>query len=95
MTSFDKLFAGYNARKHIVIQDKQRVYGLRYTLSSGRKEYYFLLIDPLKERAFQRALKGAAVVRLDDYGTIVGHGEGEPSDALKERIGASYQVIFN
>jgi hypothetical protein len=64
-------------------------------LLDGSKCYYFLLIDPLKEKAFNRALKGEGAFRLEDYGTVVGQGAGEPSQELKDRIGSVYNVTFN
>ena len=67
---------------------KERVYGLSHTTDDGVSEYYFILIEPVKEKAFQRALCGTSAVRLEDFGTVVGYGRGEPSPQLKARTAA-------
>ncbi len=85
----------FSSRHHAQPTAKQRVYGMRYTTPAGQQEYYFLLVDPLKEKAFQRAIKGAVSFKLEEYGTVVGQGLGEPSQQLKDRICAAYDVIFN
>lgn len=74
---------------------KERVYGLSHTTDDGISEYYFILIEPVKEKAFQRALCGTSAVRLEEFGTVVGYGRGEPSPQLKARISSLYNVVFN
>ena len=85
----------FAARQLSNIASKERVYGLRYTLLDGSKCYYFLLVDPLKEKAFNRALNGGDAFRLEDYGRLMGQGKGEPSQELKDRISSVYNIVFN
>jgi hypothetical protein len=48
-----------------------RVYGLRQTDETGYISYYFIEIDPAKEKAFLRMLNGRAPFLIEDYGTLL------------------------
>lgn len=71
---------------------KTRFYGLTYTPQGRPQEYYYLLVDPLKEKAFLRALDGQDAFALREYGVIVASGFGEPSDALKQEMREKYNA---
>ena len=69
---------------------------LLYTLKgtdaeSGRKAYWFLLVDPPKLGKFEKALE-TGTFNLEDYGKIIESGFGEEipqwvKDKLKEEYG--------
>lgn len=71
---------------------KARVYGLRTTLDSGTRVYYYVKIDPVKENAFLKAMKGTEVFSLFDYGEILEWGFGEPSEELVKLMKDRYKL---
>lgn len=73
---------------------KQRFYGLNYAPVGGKKEYYFLLVEPPKEKAFLRALQGTDSFNLKNYGTIVACGYGDAPEAVKHQMQEHYGAQF-
>lgn len=77
----------------------QKVIGSRghllYTLKgtdaeSGRKAYWFLMVDPHKLNKFEKALE-EGTFNLEDYGKIIDSGFGEEiPDFVKERLKDEY-----
>ena len=71
------------------------VYGLRQTDKSGSVSYYFISIDPLKERAFLRSLEGSSVFMIEDYGTLLRReDETSLSPELIHELEEQYNVKF-
>lgn len=71
---------------------KARVYGMRTTLDNGKRAYYYVQIDPVKEKAFLKAMKGTETFSLLDFGDIIEWGYGEPSEELKKLMKAKYKL---
>lgn len=74
---------------------RERVYGLEYTFPDGRDAYYFILINPPKERAFLKALEGDREFDLKDFGEIIRSGYGKPPAEVKKEMKEKYNVIFS
>ena len=60
--------------------------------ATGYWTYYFVLVEPMRERAFLEALKAKEGVGLEDYGRVIASNYGEEPSAkvkaeLKERFG--------
>ena len=60
---------GLFARK--IEEGNSRLYELTVPFADGRKAYYKLSIDPLKEASFNKACKDGATVNLNNFGTIL------------------------
>jgi hypothetical protein len=71
----------------------QHVYCLIYDAPAG-KEYFFMLVEPDKDLAFQQAYKGTAPFRLEDFGMVIKRGPGEPSQQEQDEIAAVYDMEF-
>ncbi len=59
---------------------------------SGRWAYYFVLVEPSRERAFLRAIGGKGIINLEEFGRVIASNFGEhPNEdtrnLLKERFG--------
>ncbi|MBP3959083.1 hypothetical protein J8F10_27885 [Gemmata sp. G18] len=65
------------------------VFLVRGNDSTGRAAWYFLLVDPAKRTAFQRASAGE--LELNAYGRIIasGYGAGPPA-AVRARMRTEY-----
>lgn len=68
------------------------IHKLKAKDSTGRWAYYFVLVEPTKDRAFLAAIRGEGMINLDDYGRVIASNYGdEPSlevkRMLKERYG--------
>lgn len=55
---------------------ENNLYAFNYTCPDGQKAYYFILVEPLKENAFLKALKGKKELDFRDYGKIIESGYG-------------------
>lgn len=75
--------------------EKNRCYYLKFTPKDGRQAYYFVLIDPIKENAFLKALKGTEKFNLEHFGTIINSGYGEPSPELKAEMKEKYKITYD
>lgn len=62
-----------------------RIYGLKAIDADGYQAWYFVNVDPLKERAFLQAIKGKAL-NFTEFGTIIasGFGDGPDEDTVAE-----------
>jgi hypothetical protein len=60
--------------------------------STGRWAYYFLLVEPMKEKAFMDAMNSDAdEINLEDYGQIVASNYGEePSEEVRTMLKDKY-----
>lgn len=75
------------------VADKSLLYGITYAPPNSRRIYYFVLVDPRKERAFLKELESAeGSMNLTYFGTIVAAGYGEPSDLLKNLLQERYHT---
>lgn len=68
------------------------VHKLKAKDSTGRWAYYFILVQPQRERAFMERIAGDGMMELESYGRVVASNYGtEPSPEtrrlLKERYG--------
>ena len=66
------------------------IHKLKAKDSTGRWAYYFVLVDPVKERQFIKAIEGEGMIDLENFGEVIASNYGEePSDdvlqMLKER----------
>ena len=73
----------------------ERLYYLQ-SKSNGKAVYFFVLIDPPKEKAFLAAIDSPNTnINLDDYAQeVVAKGYNEPSEVLKVEMQQKYQIIF-
>lgn len=67
------------------------IHKLKAKDSTGRWAYYFLLVEPRREKAFLDCLDGPGIVDLETYGSIVAscYGE-EPSKEVKDYLREKY-----
>lgn len=56
-----------------------RIYGLKAIDADGYQAWYFVNVDPVKERAFLQAIKGKQL-NFNDFGTIIASGFGDGPD---------------
>lgn len=82
---------GYDTK---LLAVKNLLYGLSYAPENSERIYYYLLIDPNKEKAFRDALKGKQSFNLKDYATVIASGFGEPPEELKEQLRLKYNAIL-
>jgi len=67
------------------------VHKLKAKDSTGRWAYYFVLVEPVKERRFLDAIRGEGVVNLEDFGRVIASNYGEePSEAVRKMLKARY-----
>ena len=67
------------------------IHKLKAKDTTGKWAYYFVLVEPVHERAFQQALEGSGVACLEDYGKIIAscYGE-EPTQEIKDFLKEKY-----
>jgi hypothetical protein len=82
---------GYSTKLMAV---KNLLYALSYAPEKSERIYYFLLVDPEKEDAFQRALNGTEPFNIKDYATVIASGFGDPPEDLKEQMLIKYNAIL-
>lgn len=75
-----------------IARQGQSIHKLKAKDTTGRWAYYFVLVKPIKERAFLKAIEGDGIVDLAAYGTIIASCYGEEptqevKDFLKEKYG--------
>ncbi len=68
------------------------VHKLRAVDTTGRPAYYFVLIEPYKEAAFQAALKsGRDTLNFKDFGKIIASCYGDqPNEEVKKLLKDKY-----
>ncbi len=72
-----------------IARSKALVYDLRATLA-GERQFFIVEIMPARHAAFLRAIDHAENFRLEDFGTILHRGWGEPDDGLKAHLRHRY-----
>jgi len=64
-----------------IINEKKLVYYLRHRPSEGRPCYFFILVDPKKEKALLSHIDSDVTFDLKEYGEIIDSGFGEEAPA--------------
>lgn len=75
-----------------LIAENNRLYGLWQVLEDGRRAWYYILINPIKENRFLRAMQNKETFDLTDYGEIVASGFGYPPETVKQRMREEYNA---
>lgn len=75
----------------IIAKKGHLVHKLKAKDSTGRWAYYFVLVEPPREKAFLDALKAEESIDLEDYGKVLAscYGE-EPNDQVKTLLRDKY-----
>jgi len=75
----------------LIARSGHLVHKLKAKDTSGRWAYYFVLVQPAKERLFLKAIDGDGTVDLEKYGKVIGscYGEG-PSEELRSFLKDKY-----
>ncbi len=81
----------YNTK---LVAVKNLLYALSYAPENSERIYYFLLVDPDKEKSFQHALNGKAAFNIKDFATVIASGTGDPPEGLKEQMLKKYNAIL-
>jgi hypothetical protein len=67
------------------------IHKLKARDSTGRWAYYFVLVEPAKERRFMAAIAGDGMIDLEDFGRVVASNYGEaPSDDVRKLLKEKY-----
>jgi hypothetical protein len=67
------------------------IHKLKAKDTTGRWAYYFVFVQPAKERLFLRAIQGDGTIDLEDYGKVIASCYGEaPTDEVKEFLKEKY-----
>lgn len=63
--------------------------------NTGRWAYYFILVPPLREKAFLEALAGDGMIDIEEFGSVIAscYGE-EPSQEVKAYLNTKYGFTF-
>lgn len=75
----------------IIAQKGHLVHKLKAKDSTGRWAYYFVLVEPHREKAFLDALKSEETIDLEDFGKVIAscYGE-EPNEQVKTFLKEKY-----
>ncbi len=74
-----------------IVEKHNSLYYLRYTTADYNvSEYYFVDVLPEKEDEFLSALRNANKYTLEEYGTIISCGYGQPSDDYRQSLQEKY-----
>lgn len=74
------------------LAEKSLLYGITHEPPRGRKVFFYLLVDPIKEKAFLKAMESSDSLNLLYYGTIVAAGYGEPPQELIDKLEERYKT---
>lgn len=71
------------------------IHKLRATDNTGREAYYFLLIEPLNETAFKKALAiGNDTINLEEFGKVIASCYGDkPTKEVQKLLKEKYQFV--
>lgn len=71
------------------------IHKLKARDSTGKWAYYFVLVEPRKERRFLEALESDRVIDLENYGKVIGSCYGKnPSERLKKFLREKYGFVL-
>ncbi len=60
------------------------IHKLKAKDSTGRWAYYFMLVEPQREKSFLAAIDGTGMIDLTDFGRVVASNYGEePTEATR------------
>jgi tetratricopeptide (TPR) repeat protein len=76
------------------IAAEARMYYLRFTPTDEPSAYYFVLVDPERERSFLRALHGTERYNLKTFGEIVVSGWGLPPQPIRDAMTLKYRLKY-
>ncbi len=71
----------------------QHVVDLRVTLG-GEARYFIVQLKPTHVQAFKQAVARDEGFTIEDYGTILHRGYGEPEDSVKTMLHARYGLVY-
>jgi hypothetical protein len=82
-------------RRSLIDQEIARrghqIHKLKAKDTTGRWAYYFVLVEPFRERSFLKAIAGDGNVDLEKYGKIIASCYGEkPSDEVRAHLKQKY-----
>ncbi len=84
------------ARYAKTIQQQQgRVYGLSRQPKEGARVWYYLLVDPRKEKRFLTLWNGNKALDLADFGEVIARGFGTAPKELAAQLAAEYDLIVH
>lgn len=70
----------------IISEKGQNIHKVKAIDGTGRKAYYFVLVDPTKEKDFRIAITNGSL-NLEDYGTILASCYGEkPNNDMNQQF---------
>jgi hypothetical protein len=75
----------------IVASKGHCIHKLKAKDTTGRWAYYFVLVEPYKERRFLAAMSGEGIIDLEHYGKVIAscYGE-EPTQEIKDFLKEKY-----
>ncbi len=75
----------------IIAKKAHLVHKLKAKDSTGRWAYYFILVEPPREKAFMEAIGGDGMIDLEEFGKVIAscYGE-EPNDEVKKFLKEKY-----
>jgi hypothetical protein len=75
----------------IIAKKGHLIHKLKAKDSTGRWAYYFVLIEPSKEKSFMAALDSTESIDLEDFGKVIASNYGEePSEEVKKMLKERY-----
>ncbi len=80
-----------SAVDQLISRSGHLVHKLKAKDSTGRWAYYFVLIQPAKEKLFMNALDSENTINLEDYGKVIAscYGE-EPTQEVRDFLKSKY-----
>lgn len=78
--------------KKIAAQSKQNIFFIQGKTAKGLECYYYILAKPGKAQALENFTPGGRL-KIDDIGTVLEKGYGEPSEQVKQAMSDQYGFI--
>jgi hypothetical protein len=80
-----------SAVNRYVRSQAHHIHKLKAKDSTGRWAYYFVLIPPVRERGFLKAIDGPGMLDLEDWGRVIAscYGE-EPTEEVLQFLREEY-----
>jgi hypothetical protein len=77
--------------EQIIASRGHLIHKLKAKDTTGRWAYYFVLVQPHRERAFLKSIEGDGIINLEDYGQVIASCYGEaPTEEIKEFLLEKY-----
>lgn len=75
----------------IIAKKGHLIHKLKAKDSTGRWAYYFVLVEPMHEKAFLAALESNQSIDLEEFGKVVASNYGEePSEEIRTMLKEKY-----